>query len=386
MESIEDQIDLLAELDDISRIHILKRDDIDELMLQFSTRIVRTLQIERISAWILDKNETALISIGEYDSRTKLMKRETVLRREDFPIYFEGLIENKIILAPNIYTHSLTKELSKVYSIPNEIISLLDIPLRINGKLIGVMCFEKTGNKEKHFTPGEQSFALSCATVFASNMEARKRRAIQHKLDNALAEKDMLMREMNHRINNNFGILISLIRLKKLEPIGNELQDFLNEYEQRIQSIKKIHDLLIQCNSYTTVNLSDYMTELVTEFKNSYPEISAQLTDIIELSDLEVASKIAMNLGLITSEILINSLKYSLHKNNKNAVVLNFRINTENVLELNISDTGAKFDFDAPEYNQKLGLSIIRELAENLGMEANFPSQANGTYQFKLAL
>lgn len=386
MESIEDQVDLLAELDNISKIHVLQRDDIDELMLQFSTRIVKTLRIERISAWILDKNNTSLISIGEYDSRTKLMKRESVLRKEDFPKYFEGLIENKIIIAPNIYTHSLTKEFTRVYSIPNEIISLLDVPLRINGKLIGVMCFEKTGTREKLFTPSEQSFAFSCATVFASNMEARKRRAIQHKLDKALAEKDMLMREMNHRINNNFGILISLIRLKKMEDIGDELHDFLNEYEQRIQSIKKIHDLLIQCNSYTTVNLSDYMTELITEFKNSYPEISSQLTDIIELSDLEVASKIAMNLGLITSEILINSLKYSLHKNGQNTVVLNFRINQANELELNISDTGAKFDFNAPEYNQKLGLSIIRELAENLGMQATFPNQSTGTYQFRLAL
>ncbi len=174
MESIDDQIDLLAELDNISKIHVLQRDDIDELMLQFSTRIVKTLRIERISAWILDKNNTALISIGEYDSRTKLMKRESILRKEDFPIYFEGLIENKTIIAPNIYTHPLTKELTNVYSIPNEIISLLDVPLRINGKLIGVMCFEKTGDKEKQFTPSEQSFAFSCATVFASNMEARK--------------------------------------------------------------------------------------------------------------------------------------------------------------------------------------------------------------------
>jgi two-component sensor histidine kinase len=386
MYTIDDEVDLLEELDNISKIHLLQRDDIDELMLQFSTRIAKTLRIERISAWLLNKHKTALISVGEYDTRTKAMKRETILKKEDYPLYFEGLVENKIIIAPNIYTNELTREFTKAYSIPNEIISLLDIPLRINGKLIGVMCFEKTGMKEKFFTPSEQSFAFSCATVFASTMEARKRRAVQVKLDQALLEKDMLMREMNHRINNNFGILISLIRLKKTEPIGVELSDFLNEYEQRIQSIKKIHDLLIQTNSYTTVNLSDYMSELLTEFKNSYPEIGEQLTDVIEFSELQVASKIAMNLGLITSEILINSLKYSLHKSEKNAVLLTFKISLSNQLELTISDSGAKFDFDAPKYNQKLGLSIIRELAENLGMQATFPNESNGTYHFTLNL
>ena len=226
MHTINEQIDLLSELDNISKIHIIERDDIDELMFQFSTRIVRSLRIERISAWILDKKQEALISIGEYDHRTKKMAKETILRKNDFPIYFDALIENKIIIAPNIYTHELTKEFTKLYSTPNNIISLLDVPLRIDGKLIGVLCFEKTGDKEKDFSPAEQSFAFSCGTVLASNLEARKRRAVQYHLDKVLDEKDMLMREMNHRINNNFGILISLIRLKKNENIGQELKDF----------------------------------------------------------------------------------------------------------------------------------------------------------------
>jgi len=385
MHTIEQQIDLLSELDNISKIHIIERDGIDELMLQFSTRIVKSLRIERISAWILDKKQEALISIGEYDDRTKKMAKETVLRKNDFPIYFEALIENKIIIAPNIYTHELTKEFSKIYATPNDIISLLDVPLRIDGKLIGVLCFEKTGSKEKSFAPAEQSFAFSCATVLASNLEARKRRAVQHHLDRALEEKDMLMREMNHRINNNFGILISLIRLKKNENIGQELKDFLAEYEQRIQSIKKIHDLLISCNSYTTVNIAQYLDELVSEFKVSYPEIDSQLNVNIEHVPVEVASKIAMNIGLIISEILINSLKYSLHESANNQVDFDFH-STTNSLTLTITDSGAKFDFNAPSNNQKLGLSIIRELAESLDMESIFPTKTSGVYQFRLKL
>ncbi len=385
MHTIEEQIDLLSELDNISKIHIIERDGIDELMFQFSTRIVKSLRIERISAWILDKKQEALISIGEYDHRTKKMSKETILRKNDFPIYFDALIENKIIIAPNIYTHELTREFSKIYASPNNIISLLDVPLRIDGKLIGVLCFEKTGDKEKDFSPAEQSFAFSCGTVLASNLEARKRRAVQYHLDKVLDEKDMLMREMNHRINNNFGILISLIRLKKNENIGQELKDFLAEYEQRIQSIKKIHDLLISCNSYTTVNIAQYLDELVSEFKISYPEIDSQLNVNIQYVPVDVASKIAMNIGLIISEILINSLKYSLHESADHQVDFDFN-STADSITLRITDSGAMFDFNAPEKNKKLGLSIIRELAESLGMESIFPTKTSGTYQFKLKL
>lgn len=385
MHTIDDQIDLLSELDNISKIHIIERDDIDQLMWEFFTRIVKSLRIERISAWILDQKQESLISMGEYDQRTRKLTKETILKKSDYPAYFEGLIENKFIIAPNIYSHELTREFTKLYSTPNNIISLLDVPLRIDGKLIGVLCFEKTGDKEKVFTPAEQSFALSCATLLASSLEARKRRAVQHHLDRVLLEKDMLMREMNHRINNNFGILISLIRLRKSESIGQELKDFLAEYEQRIQSIKKIHDLLISCNSYTTVNIARYIDELVTEFKISYPEIESQLTVNIKQTPVEVASRVAMNIGLIISEILINSLKYSLHESADHEVELEL-VSAPESITLRITDTGAKFDFHSPDNNQKLGLSIIRELAESLDMRSQFPTKSSGTYLFTLKL
>src|SRR5688572_4450965 len=102
MQSVDEKVDLLQELDSISKIHVLQRDDIDKLIWEFSTRIVKTLRIERISAWLFDQDRKVLVSVGEYDSRTKLLKKESVLRREDFPVYFEGLYENKLIIAPNI--------------------------------------------------------------------------------------------------------------------------------------------------------------------------------------------------------------------------------------------------------------------------------------------
>ncbi|MBK7669200.1 MAG: sensor histidine kinase [Sphingobacteriaceae bacterium] len=91
----------------------------------------------------------------------------------------------------------------------------MDIPLRIGGELVGVMCYEKTGKVERVFNEKEQTFAFSIALVFASNLEARQRRAVQTKLEVALKEKDLLIKEINHRVKNNFSILISLMRLSK---------------------------------------------------------------------------------------------------------------------------------------------------------------------------
>lgn len=80
--------------------------------------------------------------MGEYDSRNISFKKNNQLLKVNYPNYFKALEKNKILLAENIHTHSDTKELSESYALPNEVISLMDIPLRICGELIGVMCFE----------------------------------------------------------------------------------------------------------------------------------------------------------------------------------------------------------------------------------------------------
>lgn len=68
---INKDIDLLQELDSVSQIHFLNRSDIDQIMTDFAVRILPSLKIERMSVWLFNSFKTALISIGEYDTRTK---------------------------------------------------------------------------------------------------------------------------------------------------------------------------------------------------------------------------------------------------------------------------------------------------------------------------
>jgi two-component system NtrC family sensor kinase len=116
MENLDYSINLLEELDNISKIHILERDDIDTMMIEFAKRIVRTMHIERMSVWLFNQEKNAIISMGEFDSRDKSFKKDSVLTKADFPKYFKSLEENKILIAPNIYNNEHTKEFSELYS------------------------------------------------------------------------------------------------------------------------------------------------------------------------------------------------------------------------------------------------------------------------------
>lgn len=378
---LDKSVNLLEELDSISKIHFLKRDDIDDIMIEFSKRILVALKIERISVWLFNADKTAIISVGEYDLRSRAFKKNSVLTEAEHPHYFKAINHNKILLVPNTYKHVSTAEFTDDYLKPNDIISLMDIPLRIEGELIGVMCFEKTGKTEKEFTDKEQAFAFSIALVFTSNMEARHRRAAQHKLEQALHEKDLLIKEINHRVKNNFSILISLLRIRKNQSHSPELRNILEEYEQRIFSMMKIQDLLSHSENYTSVNVSDYLNELIKEFKSTHPEIASHIESNIIRTEHSLPTKTAIHLGLLVTEIFINSFKYA-HSGSKNYKFSIGLSANKNQVSLMIGDNGGGFDFKKLSAGNTLGLPLIKDLSENIDAKSDFPTKGNGFYKF----
>src|SRR5688572_14777509 len=192
-----ESINLLQELDSISKIHTLTRNDIDAMMIEFAHRITIALKIERMSAWIFNEGKTAVVSIGEYELPQKKFNKGRELLKKKYPVYFSAIAENRILIVDNVYSSEITRELSEDYNRPLGIISLMDIPLRICGELVGVMCFEKLGTTDKVFSHSDQAFALSVSNVFASNLEARQRRALQIRLDQELREKALLLKEIH---------------------------------------------------------------------------------------------------------------------------------------------------------------------------------------------
>jgi two-component sensor histidine kinase len=376
---IDKEINLLEELDNISKIHFLDRDEIETIMLDLAKKIIVALRIERMSVWLFNQEKTELVSIGEYDSRTNLFSKNSILRKDNYPIYFKALNANKVIYAEDIYNHPDTAEFKKNYAKSNDIYSLLDIPLRISGELIGVLCYEKVKVK-KVFSQNDMSFCFSISFVMASNFETRKRRAAQHHLEIALQEKELLIREINHRVKNNLSILISLMRLTKMRVKSEESRILLSEYEQRIFSMLKIHDMLNKHNQYSEINLSDYVRELVNEFRITYPEVNHSFNVNIDYLDSLISTKQAIHVGLIISEILLNSIKYAARKTKDYKIIITFS-NVGDVMQLVIGDNGSGFDFEKESAKKTLGLALIKDLGQSLNITYNFPTKNNCYYR-----
>lgn len=374
-------VDLIQELDSISKIHYLKRDDIDEMMIEFATRLTVTLRIERMSVWLFDKDGN-LNSIGEYDARSRDFSKDHHLLKSDFPNYFKAISENKIILVRDVLTDPKTMELNEGYSIPAGVKSLMDIPLRIAGSLVGVMCFEKT-TEYRDFSARDQAFAFSVSLVFASNLEARQRRALQSQLEQTLYEKERLIKELNHRVKNNFSILIGLLRIAKQNTKNNALESFIDEHEQQIFSILKIHELLSRSEKLTHINISDYLTELSDQYRKSHSSIRHQFSSEIEQIDFDIPTKQATHIGLIVSEVIINSIKHALPGSEDYRFIVRLSLE-ESQIKLVIGDNGRGFDFQKKLLGDSLGLPLIKDLIEDADLAAVFPTMNHSYYVLRI--
>lgn len=384
MSTFDSSVDLLSELDNVSRIHTLERKTIDEVMLIMAKKIVCTIGIERMSVWLLNQEKDALVSMGEYDRRDDSFKKETTLRKSDFPDYFDSIEKNQILYAQNVHTHPATKCLNSSYNEPNDIITLLDIPLRLEGKLIGVMCYEKTGAIEKLFSNDEKSFAFSVSIIFVSNIEARYRRTAQRSLEKLIEEKELLIREMNHRVKNNFSILISLLRINKNQGTLKSSSEILEEYQQRIFSMMQIHNLLFESGNYHEVNIGDYLTELGKEFRNSHPELNDQIHVSIDVEDCVKDSKSGLYIGLVITEIFLNAIKHGISDPTHFSFSLALSRTEDGGVALIIGDNGKGFLFETELEKSTLGLSLIRDLLLELEYPCTYPNMGNGNYEIRL--
>ena len=148
----------------------------------------------------------------------------------------------------------------------------------------------------------------------------------------------------------------------------------------------KIHDMLTKNEQTLNISLSNYIKELIIEFRVTYPQINHCFkVDIMWLDHL-ISTKKAIHLGLIISEVLLNSIKYAALNTDNYQVSIQLNKLTENSIELIIGDNGQGFDFDSQVQNPTLGLPLIKDLADSLNLESTFPTLNHCYYNFKFKM
>lgn len=199
------------------------------------------------------------------------------------------------------------------------------------------------------------------------NKKIKTRNSIIYK---SLAEKDLLVKEVHHRVKNNLQIVSSLLKLQTLKTTNKDIQGSLNEAQDRINSMAVLHQLLYKNNQMTRLSFNDYLSTLISQISSSFNSKNKNIQVNVNLIELELDIDTAIPLGLITNEIMSNAYKHAFSALEHGVINIELGQLVNNRYFLKISDNGvgipANFDLSSIE---SLGLDIVSILSEQIDAE-----------------
>ena len=196
----------------------------------------------------------------------------------------------------------------------------------------------------------------------------------QESLKASLAEKEVLLKEIHHRVKNNMQVISSLVSLQ-----ANQLQDagmraILDEMAQRVRSMAMVHEKLYQSHNLAGVEFSDYARSLLNYLWRSHASAASAVRLTLDLEPVSLTVNTAVPCGLILNELVSNALKHAFRGRNGGEVTVSLH-SAKGGLRLSVRDdgTGLPAGFDWKQA-KSLGLRLVQMLAGQLHADVEVSS------------
>lgn len=182
----------------------------------------------------------------------------------------------------------------------------------------------------------------------------------------SLKEKEVLLKEIHHRVKNNLQVISSILNLQSSFVKDEKTLDILEESRNRIRSMAIIHESLYQTSNFSSINFSDYLLNLTKSLIASYRVHSGSIELKTDVDKVELVLDQAIPCGLLVNELITNALKYAFPENRSGEICLELK-ERKGKIHLNISDNGVGMpaDFDLLK-SDTLGLQLVSTLVEQL--------------------
>jgi two-component sensor histidine kinase len=191
-----------------------------------------------------------------------------------------------------------------------------------------------------------------------------------------LQQRDILLREIHHRVKNNMQVMSSLLSLQSRVASNPETSKMLEENQNRIQSMALLHELLYQSDDLAVVDFSKYIRRVVDHLFLSFGVDHRRIRLLTELDAVGLELDDALPCGLLISEVISNCLKHGFPDGRKGDVSILLRCQSATMVELVLSDNGvglpANLDWIT---SRSLGLRLVRALAQQLRANLNIRSE-----------
>lgn len=197
-------------------------------------------------------------------------------------------------------------------------------------------------------------------------------------LKHLLNEKEWLLKEIHHRVKNNLQTVISLLNSQSAYLENDMALSAIKNSQHRIHSMSLIHQKLYNSENISTINMPNYIKELVEYLRESF-SLGQRIRFEVKVDPLELDVAHAVPLGLILNEAITNSIKYAFPEDRTGMIYITLETKAENEYLLTISDNGIGFDLNLSNAKtNSFGMSLIKGLTDDLDGKLTIENN-NGT-------
>lgn len=206
----------------------------------------------------------------------------------------------------------------------------------------------------------------------------------KQKVEKMLSEKELLLKEVHHRVKNNLQTISSMLMLQNEGLKDEEAKKAITESQSRVQSISLVHQKLYQTEGLDKVELGGLVNSLAEHIQSLYHSQANHVTIHTEIPEILILMDKATPLGLIINELLTNSLKHAFAHVTEGQIFISAQAvptpNQTRQIHLTYRDTGPGFNYKQhPETPHSLGLQLVQLLAEQIGATITY-SNINPDY------
>lgn len=210
-----------------------------------------------------------------------------------------------------------------------------------------------------------------------------ERKEYERQLEESIKEKEVLLKEVHHRVKNNMQVISSILNLQSSYIDDETALGILRESQDRIKSMSFVHESLYQSNTLSEVNFAEYIQNITRNLFHSYGRPEGGISLVFELEEVYLNLDTSIPCGLIINEVVSNSLKYAFKGRRTGEIKIEFSKLEDGRLKLIVGDNGiglpSNFDIENAE---SLGLQLVTTLITQITGDLNIRTE-DGT-QFNI--
>ena len=225
------------------------------------------------------------------------------------------------------------------------------------------------------FMYGKQDYICAFGRDITPRITYRKKITdMNQKLQKSVDEKEILLKEIHHRVKNNMEIISSLLAMQYRRVQDEEIKYILKQSRSRINTMALVHEFLYLGENLAYINIEDYMERLIEDIRELYISNNTYLEVDLNIDKLIFSTNRCIQVGMVLHELCVNSLKYAFSENRDNLLCIHIKKSTE-MIHLKIRDNGKGLDDIHSLYKtDSIGMQLIHSIVED---------QLDGEIKFK---